>query len=171
MEAIQNMCFVGTCLFLVYCIVSLSIFGVPTSLSKTFYLYNCLIKNLGWIFPIMLACVVFLIIPYWLEITPESYQFLGFISCFGLLMVFTSPEFEDEQHKTIHFVGAAISAVTAITWCMLQGQWLIILFMFAWFFLMAIITRTLKKCYLFWIELVAFESLFISLITNFFILK
>jgi hypothetical protein len=54
--------------FLVYNIVALCIFGVPSSLSNTYYLYESKKKHLGMVFPAMMTSMAFTLLPAWLEL-------------------------------------------------------------------------------------------------------
>ena len=55
--------------FTIYNIVAIHIFGMPSSLSDTYYLYESKKKNLGWIFSIMMWLMAGLLMPAWLGIS------------------------------------------------------------------------------------------------------
>jgi hypothetical protein len=60
---------VAILIFVIYNVFVLSYFGVPSSLSASFYLWNGIKSKLGYIFTIMMFSVSFCLMPAWLEIT------------------------------------------------------------------------------------------------------
>ena len=60
---------IGILIFVVYNSVVIGKFGVPSSLSASFYLWNGVKKNLGYIFTGMMFAMAFCLMPGWLEIT------------------------------------------------------------------------------------------------------
>lgn len=96
--------------------------GMPRSLSDTYYQ----LKELGrpaWLFQAAMVVPATLLVPVWIECSPENLQFLAFLSCGGLMFVGTAPLFKDEFQGKVHYTGTAISGLAAILWVCLSGMW------------------------------------------------
>lgn len=151
----------GIIIFIAYVAVAIVLFGIPPSLSDTFYLFGG--KPLGYVFTITMWVVSFLILPYWLKITPESIKFMPFLAVAGLTFVGAAPLFRKED-KGWHSAFAIGCAIFAILWAILTKNvdfLAINLFTFA---VVSLLTKTLKSCKTFWLEMAAFATVFASLI-------
>lgn len=154
-------------LFVIYNIVALVLFGVPKSLSMTYYLFKERKNALKVLFPAMIAMLCILLIPCWLEISEGSnFQFLSFLAPAALMFVGFTPAFNDaDMYKTIHNIAAYTCAVFALLWIILvTPYWYVILIVLGVMAAISIVTKTWKTCYIYWLEMVAFISLFISII-------
>ena len=154
-------------IYLIYNGASLKIFGVPESLSNTFYLFNDKKKHLGILFPIMMASMVGLLLPAWLEISAlNSLQFTAFLAAAGILFTGFAPAFKSNNlEKRVHIVSALTAAVFALLWVIFVSKlWFTILIWFAVILLIAFITKTTKSSYIYWLETVAFMSTFTSIL-------
>lgn len=154
-------------LFVIYNLVALILFGVPKSLSMTYYLFKERQKGLKVLFPAMIALLCILLIPCWLELSDGSnFQFLAFLAPAALMFVGFTPAFNDaDMYKTIHNIAAYTCAVFAMLWIILVTPfWYIILIVLGIIAVAAILTKTWKTCYIYWLEMVAFISLFISIL-------
>ena len=77
------MCLILACIaigiFAVYNACVIGKFGVPSSLSVSYYLWNGLRSHLGYIFTGMMFAVSMLLMPAWLDMSEGSpFQFLAF---------------------------------------------------------------------------------------------
>ena len=152
---------IGILLFLVYVIVSIAKFGVPSSLSETYYKWGG--KPQGYVFTAAMWLTVFCIAPLWFSVSKDWATFSVFFAAGGLLLVGAAPIFK-EQDKGWHSVFAIICAVFATLWQFLHCQfWEVPLFAIV-FFAIAYRTDTLKLCKTFWLELTAFCSTFLSIL-------
>lgn len=152
---------IGIAIFIAYIIVSVAKFGVPPSLSDTYYLYGG--KPKGYIFTAVLWITVFCLIPQWISITPESLVFLVFLACAGLLLVGAAPIFKSRDDKW-HQAFAIICAIAAIAWEIVMKQYIILGSSVIAILLIALLTKTLKKGKTFYLEMMAFLSAFSSII-------
>lgn len=107
---------VGTCLY----------FGVPASISDTYYKLERRHKGLGWLFTAMCWLVGGLLLPALLEITPESYQFTAFLACAGLLFVGAAPQFKLSLTGAVHYGSAAVCVVFSQIWVGLTVWWVLL---------------------------------------------
>lgn len=154
-------------LFVIYNTVALILFGVPKSLSMTYYLFKERQKELKILFPAMIALLCIMLIPCWLELSDGSnFQFLAFLAPAALMFVGFTPAFNDaDMYKMIHNIAAYTCAVFAMLWIILVTPfWYIILIVLGVIAVAAILTKTWKTCYIYWLEMVAFISLFISIL-------
>lgn len=155
-------------IFLIYLGFTFGIFKrIPKSLSDTYYMYKEKKEWLKFLFPIMIFCVSGLLLPAWLDATEGStLQFLSFLTCASIMFVGASPNFKNVGIESkIHVISAIISAICAIAWCIfVTHTWYVILLCLIVMVILAFITKTLKTSYVFWLEMVAFSSLFVSLL-------
>lgn len=154
-------------LFFIYNIVTLLIFGVPKSLSMTFYLYKERLDSLKVLFPAMIAMLVICLMPCWIQISEGSdFQFLSFLSAAALGFVGAAPAFKSSSlENSVHQVSAYFCAACAILWIILvTPYWYVILIVLGIVTALAIVTKTWKTSYIYWLEMVAFVSTFITIV-------
>lgn len=154
-------------MFIIYNVVALVLFGVPKSLSMTYYLFKDRVESMKWLFPSMMTLLTFFLMPCWLEISEGSdFQFTAFLSAAGILFVGASPAFKSSSlESTVHQVSAYFAAAMAILWiCLVTPYWWIILIVLGIITALAIVTKTWKTCYIYWLEMVAFISTFSAIL-------
>ena len=161
--------------FLVYNIVALCIFGVPSSLSNTYYLYEAKKKHLGMIFPAMMASMAFTLLPAWLELGEivslwSAYlNPLAFFACAAILFVGGAPAFRSNKLEgTVHEVAAKIAAAAALIWCLVVC-WKIMYIPLGVAGLIALcawLSKTLKPGLVYWLEMMAFGATFATVIVQ-----
>lgn len=154
-------------LFLIYNIVTLLIFGVPKSLSMTFYLYKERLDSLKVLFPAMIAMLVICLMPCWIQISEGSnFQFLSFLSAASLAFVGAAPAFKSSSlENSVHQVSAYFCAACALLWIILvTPYWYVILIVLGIVAALAVVTKTWKTSYIYWLEMVAFVSTFITIV-------
>lgn len=166
-------------IFVIYNIVAVSTFGVPASLSNTYYLYESKKKHLGLVFPAMMASMAFTLLPAWLELGElvalwSSYlNPLAFFACAAILFVGGSPAFKDNKLEgTVHTASAIIAAAVSLLWCFI-GCWKIMYVPIIAAGIMALVawlTKTFNKGLTYWLEMMAFGATFATVITQFLIL-
>jgi hypothetical protein len=82
-------------------------------------------------------------------------MFVGFTPAFN----------DDNMYKMIHNIAAYSCAAFALLWIILVTPfWYIILIVLGLITIIAIATKTWKTSYIYWLEMVAFISLFASII-------
>ena len=160
-------------IFVIYNSIAQNIFDIPSSLSNTYYLYNEKKKGLGIIFSIMMVLCAGLLMPAWLDISVGSnFQFLIFFCCAMLCFVGYAPNFKGTNIESIvHSASAIASAVFGLLWVILvTPYWYIVLICAVLILFAAYNSKTLKKCYVYWLEMIAFYSIYISIIDYYFFL-
>ena len=109
------MIYISFLLMLLYISYTLINVGIPNSLSATYY-------NFGWIFSIIISVSSLLVLPKALAITPETFQFLPFITIASILFVAFAPNFlSDNLVDRVHTVSAIISFITSQIWVALMN--------------------------------------------------
>ena len=162
-------------LFTSYNIASLHFFGVPSSLSNTYYLYETKKKHLGMVFPAMMASMAFTLLPAWLELGEVVSSWsaylnpLAFFTCAAILFVGGAPAFRSNKLEgTVHEVAAKIAAACAVVWCLVVC-WKIMYVPLGVAGLIAVIgaiTKTWKSASVYWLEMMAFGATFITVIVE-----
>ena len=156
MSLISQLCMVGaSCMALtIYLIIYLSRYGVPESVSATYY--SDLPK---WAFSTTLALAGgFILIP-WLEISEET-EFCAFIATVSVFFVASSPTFKEKFVGRVHYGSAITLFIASVVWLLVNdGFWAFLLVSFV----PAVIYR---KKWLFWVEVGLFISVYSTLITS-----
>jgi hypothetical protein len=145
--------------FALYITGILAAFGIPHSISDSFYLMNEKRNNLGYVFTLWCFVVAFSLIPVIFHLAEgEWFQFLGLFACGGLGFVGAAPLFRSHE-KTIHYTGAIVCAVTGFSWMALSGYWYSPVIA-----LIAVLYPAYRdKKWTFWVELALFVSMYTTL--------
>ena len=157
---------IATVIFVAYNAVAIAIFGIPESLSNTYYLYKekC---NKGWLFCIMMYAVVLLMMPAWIGLSEGSnWQFLAFLAPASIMFVGAAPRFKDSDlENRVHSISAIIAAICSLVWvAIVTPFWWVILICLGLVILAAVFTSSYKTAYVYWLEQVAFGSTFTAAI-------
>lgn len=150
-----------------YNLVTLYIFGVPNSLSQTFYLFKERKKWQMFLFPIMMFMMGFSLMSAWLEISEgHNLQFMTFFAAAGIMFTGAAPAFRSSDlENNVHTISATLAAFFSLLWVILVAKlWYIILIWFIVILLFAVMTKTVKKSTIYWLETVTFLSTFTSII-------
>ena len=157
---------IATVIYVAYNAISMAYFGIPESLSNTYYLYDKKCGK-GWLFCIMMYTVVLLMMPAWIGMSEGSnWQFLAFLAPASIMFVGTAPRFKDSDlENKVHTVSAIIAAACSLLWvALVTPYWWITLICLGFISLAAIFTSSYKTCIVYWLEQVAFLSTFIAAI-------
>lgn len=131
---------------------------IPESISATYYT-----AKRPWLWQTVMICAGLLLMPFLLSMTPDLWQFLIFLACFGLVYTGCSPLFKEKPQMQIHYASSITCCVSAITWCMLMGCWWAVIAS-AIAALIAILIK--PKSYIFWLELGTITSVITCIIYN-----
>lgn len=164
---------IGILLFIIYNIVMFILFGMPASLSNTYYYLNDKKKGAGWAFTAMMWTVSGLLIGPWIDITnnisswSQYLTVLPFLTCACLLFVATAPNFRDGGlPNSVHMTCAKLAAVFALLWVCVVC-WKIMYIVPIWILLLggiAHLTKTAKSGRDWWVEMCAFGPTFTAII-------
>ena len=157
---------VAACIYVAYNAISLALFGVPESLSNTYYLWKER-NGRGYVFCLMMYIVVALMMPAWISLSEGSnFQFLAFLAPASIAFVGAAPRFKDtELENKVHSISAVIAAACSLAWvALVTPYWWMILICLGLFALESILTSSYKTCLVYWLEQVAFGATFTSAI-------
>ena len=157
---------VATCIYVAYNAICLTLFGIPESLSNTYYLYKEK-SNKGWLFPLMMYAVVAFMMPAWITMSEGSdFQFLAFLAPSAIAFVATAPAFKsDDLENKVHSISAVIAAACSLAWVALVTPYWVAIPIYAVFEgAKAFFSKTYKTCLVYWLEQVAFGATFTSAI-------
>ncbi len=121
--------YIGVLLFISYLVFILKKIGIKNlpSLSHSYYELG----KQGWIFQLTLVSMVFLLMPQLLELTPESFQFIAFLTAAPLMFVGVAANFMDGgMAKKVHYTAAYLSAGLSLLLVILLAifvNWVVIL--------------------------------------------
>lgn len=164
-------------IFIVYLVLVIRYVGaVPESLSETYYLLGNKYYKLhsdpsgmsfhrlrASIFTGMMWVIALLLMIPLLELTPELGKPLVFLSLGAIMFVGAAPQFHDEMEGKVHTTSAYVAAVLGIAWALLFAHGLFYLFASAFLCLAgAVMTGTVKSSKTFWLEMVAFATVYLS---------
>ena len=99
--------------------------GIPPSLSASVY---ALPPAGAWLWTLIILSVVALVLPTMLDKTPDTWQFLAFLSCAGLVFVGVCPLVKDtfSMSYKVHCGGAIVCAVASQLLVVVQDwRWLL----------------------------------------------
>ena len=156
---------VATAIYVAYNAISLALFGIPESLSNTYYLYKEK-GNKGWLFPLMMYAVVALMMPAWITLSEGSdFQFLAFLAPSAIAFVGTAPAFKsDDLENVVHSAAAIVAAICSLAWvAVITPYWCVILIWLGLISGVLTITKT-YSCLIYWLETIAFGSTFTAAI-------
>lgn len=157
---------VATAIYVAYNAISLAIFGIPKSLSDTYYLWKEH-NGKGYLFCLMMYAVVALMMPAWITMSEGSnFQFLAFLAPAAIAFVGTAPRFKDttlENH--VHMTSAYLAAAFALAWvALVTPYWWVIIIWLAMVAALAMLTSSYKTALIYWLETIAFGATFSSTI-------
>lgn len=153
---------VATIIYVVYNAIAIAIFGIPESLSNTYYLWKER-NGKGWLFPLMMYAVVAFMMPAWLTLSEGStFQFLAFLAPMSIAFVGTAPKFKDDKLEgNVHSISAVIAAACSLLWvALVTPYWVAIPIYVVFEGAKAFFSKTYKTCLVYWLEQVAFLSTF-----------
>lgn len=129
--------------------------SIPESLSDTYYT----LEDKGYLFQLAISMVSIMLLPVWLSVSDEYYQFLSFIGCSSLLFVATAPSFKLKLDGIVHYTSASLCCTASILWQLIEGLYDITLFFLFLGFMVYL--RYSKWC--FWLELAIIYSVIFNI--------
>ena len=131
---------------------------IPVSLSETSYMLGGLKRY--W-FTIYCVTNVLLILPNLLVSVPETFTFLVFLMCSGMLFSGVSPLFKKGLDKTVHYVSLIFSFIMFIIFMILLMKWY---YLVAFIVILGLLIMWKKECYVYFAEILAFIFIILYLI-------
>ena len=137
--------------FSVVAIAAIKKKAVPESISEIAYIIP------HWAFSSWIVMVGILVMPDMMDSLNEDWQWVGFLSIAGLMLVASSAYYKTEA-KALHYIGGCLCAVCASVVVALIQPWLLL----SWI-AYAIIMIKPPGSWLFWGEVVIYALLFVAL--------
>lgn len=154
-------------IYLLYNAIAVRLFGVPSSLSDTFYLYKSKKDWMRIAFPLMMLTMAILLMPSWLTISEGSpWQFTSFLAAASIIFVGSTPGFkEDDMTNKVHLISAIIATVMSISWiCLVANMWYMVIAWLILVLLLAYASKTFRKSTVYWLETAAYMATFSSIL-------
>ncbi len=155
--------------FITYNTAVLKTFGIPKHLSGTYSLLGYCKRWLRLLFPFFILLQFFLFIPVWWNMAktisfeyPQSSS-LVLVTAFMMLIIAFSGNYHCNRWLLYtHYIAAFIAGISAILWIFwVSPFWFLPFCILTLSLTTAYISKTLYSCFLYWIELVCFCSLYI----------
>ncbi len=156
----------STAIYLAYNAICLALFGIPHSLSMTYYLWKEETGR-GWYFSLMMYVVVASMMPAWITMSEGSdFQFLAFLAPAAIAFVGTAPRFKDtDLENHVHMTSAYLAAAFALAWvALVTPYWWVIPIWLCSMACLAVLTSSCKTALVYWLETIAFGATFTATI-------
>lgn len=169
MSAFIGPTLISAVIFFGFLVISIYKFGIQSSYSaystRWFEIHE---DSSVWSYATM-AAILFLIPPLVESGDGSTLQFLGFLSPVYLGIVALTPRWKAfKKEHIIHSLFAGLCAIASISWSIFvvhTGMHLV--YSTAAIVLLGLVTKTLIKSFTFWAEMIAFVSIYVSLILIF----
>lgn len=162
-------------LFIAYNATTIGIFGLPCSLSNTYYMLNEKWKGSGIAFTIMMISMAALLLYPWMYVTfviSSWSMYLGilpFLTCVLIMFVGAAPQFrQDKYTEETHYAGAFGAAGCALLWVCIVC-WQIAYIIPIWILVcggIAHLTKTARSSRDWLLEMCAFGPTFTAIIAE-----
>ena len=136
----------------------ISKFGIPPSISETYYLLGGGVKGI-W-FQVAMLLIAFSVAPVLIHSSSQNTQFLAFLSCAALAFVGVAPMFKMKLEGKVHYTAAYICCGGLVFWQVFNTWWLVP----AICFILAALLMSVDKKYMWWMEIATIVSAYVSLI-------
>ena len=150
--------FISLLTFTLYIGFVLIKFGVPNSVSASFYLLG----KKGWMFQLAMLLTAGTLLPVLMEATKNDFKLLEFLTCSGVLFVAAAPAFKVELEGKVHAVAALVSGLSGLVWAFIHGNFMALLFILLVYF--SLYAKFGK--WVFWAELACFASVYVTMVFN-----
>ena len=147
--------------FLAYIFTSILLFGVPRSLSQTYYLFERRKKGLGAMFTLFMWMTGFPLLIAWIDVLQNDWDFLPFVAVASLMFVGTATAYRVPMTREVHLLSALLSALSSVLWSVIYGSvgHLIIIIL-----LTLIIVMYNNRNRVFWLEMGAFINIYFQIL-------
>ena len=153
--------FMSLTIFIVYLTVSLMSFGIPTSLSETYYHWEEKGRDLGILFTSFIWGMTFPLMIVWIDILETDWNFIPFIASAALMFVGIAAAFKMKLTREVHYTAALVTALASYVW---SFAYAIPSVVFITLILSIIGASVNKENKIFWLEMGAFVNIYIQLL-------
>ena len=145
-------------LLAIYNVVAIMLFGIPRSLSATHYLFKEREDILKHLFPATTFMTAILMTSAWVGCAPTpELKLLSVLAGLSLVGVGATYMFTKEYvTESVHLATACLLIAFMLLWIIfVTPYWYMIIVVFIITLAAALMTKTLKTSYIFWIEIMA----------------
>lgn len=128
--------------------------GIPTSLSDTYYH-----TERKWLFPTVIATSAGLALIPFIDITPDDWKFLAFLSIVAIFFIAAAPAFRESLVKSVHCGAALLLCATVSAWLVIVADQIPIIAITG-----IIIGICNRSKFVFWLEVGLLYDLYLNLI-------
>ena len=114
--------FIPVVIMTCYLSATIGYFGIPKSISDTYYLWKDK-KYCRFLFTFVMWAVGVSVLIYWVSMSKESLQCLPFLSISGMLFVGGACAFKETLTKEVHYASAGVWASFAVLYFALMHSW------------------------------------------------
>ena len=126
--AIFILMMVSLMIFTSYVISMVNRFGIPESISDTYYLLKNEHNGREWLFTIAMLLTAFPLMPAFIECSTIDYtQLLAWLPCAALSFVGCAPEFKHGLDRIVHISATVICALSSQAWVAIYDTWLLLI--------------------------------------------
>lgn len=137
---------------------------IPYSLSSTYYR----LEQKEW----FVGCMSVTGFTYMLSAlgkTPDSCQFLVFLTFAGMMLLALSPNFRDKNEAVLHYSGTAVVLLCTQAWVACTMPWLLLLWLLPAAYILYHVARYGADAFIdskpvFWLEVTAYMTVYINLL-------
>lgn len=104
-----------------YLVVTIAKFGIPKSISDTYYLWK---KKSKFLFTFIMWLTGLPLLFYWVDIAPNAVKFLPFLSVSGMCFVGAACAFKETLTNKVHYISAGIWAGTALLYFIITNSFI-----------------------------------------------
>ncbi|MFI3296909.1 MAG: hypothetical protein R3Y59_04695 [bacterium] len=123
------------------------------SISQSYYKWKESI-HAGNLFLAWTVVTAFTILPVWLQVTPDNYQFIAFLSAAALMFVGSVPLYLSTETLP-HYLLAAVCIILSVVWSVIVGVWYVPLC------LIPLSLIAIKRFdFIYWVEIFAILSIY-----------
>lgn len=118
--------FIPVIIMTCYLSATIGYFGIPKSISDTYYLWKDK-KYCRYLFTFVMLAVGLPVMIYWISMSKETLQCLPFLSVSGMCFVGAACAFKETLTKEVHYASAGVWAAFAVLYFVLTQSWISIL--------------------------------------------
>jgi len=157
--------FISLAIGIGYQAMVLYLFGVPKSISESFYLLDEKRRGLGWLFWGWAVATVFSICPMMFALSDGHwYQFLALFVGAGLLLAGSAPHFREEYQRSAHFSGTGVSMFAAVLWMSCSGYlYMPVMMVLLTFLIVSPAISVMSGSVMYWLEISLIASMYLTI--------
>lgn len=147
-------------LFLIYIACVVKKYGVPPSLSRSYFS----LQHKYWFTVTMFVCFALMLVPC-VESMPDMWKFVAFITAASGFFIGAAPNLNEELENKVHMTGAIVLAIASQLMVWFLCPW----FLICWICIVEILIRDGKNVK-FWVEMVGGAILYAALLFHYIVI-